>query len=98
LNTFDTPKPFNVDCYSVVTLQIATYWVLSYNEKVKGRKNQMSKPSVKAVQNWYCQSYNKDVQVYSGSAVFDDDYYKVVVKGKAKYFYGEQAQFKIEMS
>jgi hypothetical protein len=54
-------------------------------------KKQMSKPSVKAVQDWYCQSYEEDVQVYSGRAVFDDDYFKVVVKGKVKYFYGEQA-------
>jgi hypothetical protein len=52
----------------------------------------MGKPSVSAVKGWEV-AYDSDlVRVEVGTAVFDEDYWKVIPAGeKPKYFYGESA-------
>ena len=53
----------------------------------------MAKPSVTKVKDWYVCYDSDTVEVAVGTAVFDNDYWKVVnkVTGKKKYFYGESA-------
>jgi len=53
----------------------------------------MAKPSVTAVKDWYVAYDSDTVQLEVGTAVFDEDYWKVVnkVTGQKKYFYGESA-------
>lgn len=53
----------------------------------------MAKPSITLVKNWYI-AYDSDlVELAVGTAVFDEDYWRVTnrVTGKKKYFYGELA-------
>lgn len=52
----------------------------------------MAKPSISAVKDWEV-AYDSDlVRVEVGTAVFDEDYWKVIPSsGKPKYFYGETA-------
>lgn len=53
----------------------------------------MAKPSVTKVQEWYV-AYDSDlVQLSVGTAVFEQDYWRLLnkVTGKKKYFYGESA-------
>lgn len=52
----------------------------------------MARPSVAAVKEWDCLYVSELVSVFVGTAVFDEDYWKVVpTNGKPKYFYGESA-------
>lgn len=52
----------------------------------------MSKPSISAVQEWIEHYRSETVLVESGTAQFDDDYWRVTAVGKRpKYFYGETA-------
>lgn len=53
----------------------------------------MAKPSVTKVKDWYV-AYDSDlVQLSVGTAVFEQDYWRLLnkVTGKKKYFYGESA-------
>jgi hypothetical protein len=53
----------------------------------------MAKPSVTQVKDWYVAYDSATVQLAVGTAVVENDYWKVVnkVTGKKKYFYGEYA-------
>lgn len=52
----------------------------------------MSKPSVALVKEWELQDETDNYSIYVGTAVFDDDYFKVVTSDKkTKLFYGEMA-------
>lgn len=52
----------------------------------------MAKPSVSAVKEWEVAYESELVTIESGTAVFDEDYWKVSPAGKkATYFYGETA-------
>ena len=52
----------------------------------------MSKPSVNWVKEWTVEDETDTFTIYSGTAVFDGDYYKVITSdGKEKLFYGETA-------
>lgn len=52
----------------------------------------MAKPSVSAVAEWVEHYRSETVLVESGTAQFDDDYWRVTAVGKRpKYFYGETA-------
>ena len=51
----------------------------------------MAKPSVALVREWITSYASDVVTVQYGTAVFDEDYWKVIAKGKTKYFYGETA-------
>jgi hypothetical protein len=52
----------------------------------------MTKPSITAVKEWELAYESEMVRIESGTAVFDEDYWKVVPAGKkATYFYGETA-------
>jgi hypothetical protein len=53
----------------------------------------MRKPSVSLVKNWWV-AYDSDlVELAVGTAVFEQDYWRMTNKtnGKKKYFYGESA-------
>ena len=64
---------------------------IGYEVKRKGR--QMAKPSVKLVQEWEVAYDSGLVRVSYGTAVFEQDYWKVENKitNKVRYFYGETA-------
>ena len=53
----------------------------------------MAKPSVSLVKDWYVAHETDTVQLAVGSAVFDQDYWRLTNKKtkKKKYFYGELA-------
>lgn len=53
----------------------------------------MAKPSVSLVKDWYVAQETDRVQLAVGSAVFDQDYWRLIDKKtkKKKYFYGELA-------
>jgi hypothetical protein len=52
----------------------------------------MAKPSVSAVKEWEVAYESELVTIESGTAVFDEDYWKVSPAGKkVTYFYGESA-------
>lgn len=53
----------------------------------------MARPSVSVVKDWQVVYSSAEVEVRSGSAVFQQDYWLVIDKKskKKKYFYGEQA-------
>jgi hypothetical protein len=64
--------------------------MVSYSYQRKGRE--MTKPSITAVKEWELAYESEMVRIESGTAVFDEDYWKVVPAGKkATYFYGESA-------
>ena len=53
----------------------------------------VGKPSVKSVKTWDLVYRSDLVELFVGTAVFDEDYWKVVplAGGVTKYFYGETA-------
>jgi hypothetical protein len=53
----------------------------------------MAKPSVSLVKVWEVVYESESVQLAVGTAVFDEDYWRMTNKetGKVKYFYGELA-------
>lgn len=52
----------------------------------------MAKPSISLVKVWDYVDGTDVYSIHSGTAVFEDDYYKVTLSnGKPKYFYGETA-------
>lgn len=52
----------------------------------------MGKPSITTVKEWDTVYESELVTVYSGTAEFPEDYWKVVpAGGKPEYFYGESA-------
>jgi len=52
----------------------------------------MAKPSVSLVKEWEVVYESDEVRLEVGTAVFDEDYWKVIpAVGKPKYFYGESA-------
>lgn len=52
----------------------------------------MAKPSVTKVKSWDLQDETDTYSIYVGTAVFEDDYFKVITSDKkTKYFYGEMA-------
>ena len=53
----------------------------------------MARPSVSVVKDWEVVYSSAEVEVRSGSAVFQQDYWLVIDKKskKKKYFYGEMA-------
>ena len=52
----------------------------------------MAKPSVSLVKEWEVSDETEHFCMYVGTAVFEDDYFKVVTSDKkTKLFYGEMA-------
>jgi hypothetical protein len=52
----------------------------------------MAKPSVSLVKEWKVVYESDEVRVEAGTAVFREDYYKVIpTSGRSKLFYGESA-------
>lgn len=51
----------------------------------------MAKPSVSLVKEWELVDETDTYKLYTGTAVFPEDYYKVVTSKGTKLFYGETA-------
>jgi len=91
-------------CYQFVIRKFSVYvenvcgvgyngisWKLETLTQLKG--TQMAKPSVKLVQEWEVAYESGLVKVSYGTAVFEQDYWKVEnrIINKVQYFYGETA-------